>query len=217
MDFHNNVVDPADLPRLEVIALLPVSRRFAPYQVLSGLWRWVLLVTGAWFIASMGNAPAMIPPLVAAVFAALGVTTTTVAWLEARRRGFALREHDLLYRKGLFIRTTTVLPLVRIQHVETVSGPLERLFKLERLTCYTAGGSSADLELAGLEQDSAERVRRHLLAHIRKQTPEPGQVAAPAHPAARAESRADSGTAPRGTAPRGGRAGRGANEADAND
>ena len=121
---------------------------------------------------SSGGRSEEFPPAGDLRFAGLVVALTLVAaglaWLEARRRAWGLREHDLIYRSGLFVRTTSVLPLARVQHVETVSGPLERAFGLVRLSCFTAGGLSSDLVVAGLDSATAERVRSHLLGRIRE-------------------------------------------------
>ncbi|TVS09872.1 MAG: hypothetical protein EA419_12095, partial [Wenzhouxiangella sp.] len=107
--------------------------------------------------------PGWLPVVPAVAMAWFGL----IAFLDARRRGWALREHDLIYRSGLIWQRTAILPFCRIQHVETASGPLERLFGLMRVRCFTAGGMAADLSVEGLDQVSARRVRQHLLEQIR--------------------------------------------------
>ncbi len=166
LEFHNEPVDPDTLPAWEAVELEPISPRYAPCR---------LLTIGGWS-ALAAAAVALSPPLeafplagdwrmAAGVFAA-GALAAAIAWMEARRRAWGLREHDLIYRSGLIVRRTVVLPLARVQHVETISGPLERAFGLVRLACYTAGGLSTDLVVAGLERDTAERVRHYLLGRI---------------------------------------------------
>jgi membrane protein YdbS with pleckstrin-like domain len=59
-----------------------------------------------------------------------------------------------------------VLPLARLQHVETLSNPVERAFGLVRLSCFTAGGRGADLILEGLPVERAEAIKQHLLARL---------------------------------------------------
>ncbi|MFY0990559.1 PH domain-containing protein [Halomonas sp. C05BenzN] len=173
---HTNLpLDPERLPRLEAIPLTPVSPRLAPCQALQQLWRWWLLA----LLASL--VPLSEPPLadwqgtLAIGIAGLGLVLAVFAWVEARRRAYGLREHDLCYRRGLWVRRTQVLPLVRLQHVETLSTPLERAFGLVRLACFTAGGGGADLVLEGLPADRAEAVKRYLLARLESEsgTPEP--------------------------------------------
>ena len=108
-------------------------------------------------------------PLVPAVLLWLGLTaaaTTALVWpgIDVPRRGYALRAHDILFRKGVLWRSVTAIPFNRIQHVETSSTPLDRRFGLATLQLFTAGGSGADLKIDGLDRDLAERMRQDILA-----------------------------------------------------
>ena len=179
MTLHNPTVDPATLDQPEPMRLTAVAPRYAAYRVLGVSLRWVIaglvLALAVMPGAELEGAEAAARwwPLLVAGLAVLHVL---VAWREARARAWGLREHDLVYRSGLVVRRTMVLPFNRIQHVETLSGPLERAFGLLRVVCYTAGGLSADLVVSGLEQPDAERVRQYLLGRIRDldpDTPEP--------------------------------------------
>ncbi len=64
------------------------------------------------------------------------------------------QEIDLLH--GVFIKTRTLIPMVRVQHVDTVQGPLLRHFGLSSVTVSTAAGSH---EIPALADDVAERLR----------------------------------------------------------
>lgn len=76
-----------------------------------------------------------------------------------RRRSYALRDKDLTYKKGWIFYSTTTIPFNRIQHTEVSQGPLERRFELCSLKIYTAGGSTSDLSIPGLEEDEAQQLR----------------------------------------------------------
>jgi len=43
-------------------------------------------------------------------------------------------------KKGIFWRSHTVIPISRIQHVSSKSGPLQNIFKLATVEIHTAGG-----------------------------------------------------------------------------
>ena len=79
------------------------------------------------------------------------------------RRGYALRDKDILFRKGVLWQSVTAVPFNRIQHVETSSTPLDRKFGLATLQLFTAGGSSGDLKIDGLGEDIAEQLRVFIL------------------------------------------------------
>ncbi len=88
------------------------------------------------------------------------------AWHSVPRKGYAIREHDLLFRKGLFWQSMTAVPFNRVQHVETKRGPLERQLGLSSLMFFTAGGTSGDMAIPGLEAEAAEELRDFILTRI---------------------------------------------------
>lgn len=166
--FSNLPVDMDALPHVEDVPFRPVSSRYPVYRLVSHGIVWALVIPALMIAALLGFEFIIIytaSPLVLLVPAAL------VAWmsyLEARRRAWALRDHDLLYRSGLIFHKTLILPLSRVQHVESSSGPIERAFDLMRVTCFTAGGQQADLVVKGLRSEDAERVRLYLLRQIQR-------------------------------------------------
>lgn len=90
------------------------------------------------------------------------------AWpfLSVPRMGYALREHDILYKSGVFWRTVTAVPFNRIQHVEKSSTPLDRRFQIASLQIFTAGGSGGDLKIHGLPSRVAEQIRSFILDKV---------------------------------------------------
>lgn len=164
--FSNLSIDPDALPTVERAHLTPVSPRLAPCVALQQLWRWLLITAVVLLFPVASEALSARQPLFAAAVGALGVAMVALGWYEARRRAYGVREHDIIYRRGLLIRRTQVLPLVRLQHVETLSSPIERAFGLVRLACFTAGGRGADLLLEGLPAPRAEAVKQYLLSRL---------------------------------------------------
>lgn len=77
-------------------------------------------------------------------------------------RGYILRELDITYRKGWVFHHQITVPFNRIQHTEVSHGPIDRLFKLKQLEIYTAGGSSSDLSISGLDPQEAERLKEYI-------------------------------------------------------
>lgn len=96
-------------------------------------------------------------------WAVVGVLMLTWPTLSLPRRGYVLRDKDILFRHGVVWRSVTAIPFNRIQHVETSSTPLDRKFALATLQLFTAGGSSGDLKIDGLAHDVAEQLRHFIL------------------------------------------------------
>ncbi|GGX80784.1 membrane protein [Litchfieldella qijiaojingensis] len=166
MTFSNSSVEPDTLPAVEEARLTSVSPRLAPCVALQQMWRWLLLTTLALLFPVTNATLAVWQPWFAAGVGGLGAMMIVAGWLEAKRRAYGVREHDVIYHRGLLIHRTQVLPLVRLQHVETLSSPIERAFGLVRLACFTAGGRGADLLLEGLPARRAEAVKHYLLSRL---------------------------------------------------
>ena len=86
-----------------------------------------------------------------------------------RYRGYAIREHDLMYKKGVIWRSTTIVPFNRVQHVETQQGVLQRRFELTTLNVFTAGGMKADLTISGMDVEVTDGIKTMLLNRIQSE------------------------------------------------
>lgn len=172
MTFSNEPLVVERLPRLDAAPLTPVSRRLAPCQALLRSGHWLLMTLVA-ALVPLGDSPLVAwQPWLAAIVGGVGAVMVVLTWVEARRRAYGLRERDICYRRGLLVQRLQVLPVARLQHVETLSNPLERLFGLVRLACFTAGGRGADLLIEGLPAERAEAVKQHLLACLDASLPD---------------------------------------------
>ncbi len=164
--FSNDAIDPGLLPEFQRASLHPVSPRFVYYAVTANVVSWAVVIALVIAVPRLPMVNFELPAWLPLVPLALMLWSCLVGALDANRRRWVLREHDLIYRSGLIWQRTAILPFARIQHVETASGPIERLFGLMRVKCFTAGGMSADLTVEGLERDAARRVRQYLLEQI---------------------------------------------------
>lgn len=83
-----------------------------------------------------------------------------------KKRGFAVREKDILYKRGLISTTTTMIPFNRIQHVAMHEGAFSRIFDLAQIQIFTAGGNSSDIKISGIEKEKAENIKELLMQKI---------------------------------------------------
>jgi membrane protein YdbS with pleckstrin-like domain len=82
------------------------------------------------------------------------------------KRKYALREKDISYKSGLFVKTITTVPFSRIQHVETDEKPISRIFGLSSLSVFTAGDSSDDLVIKGILKEEALQIKEFISTKI---------------------------------------------------
>jgi membrane protein YdbS with pleckstrin-like domain len=89
----------------------------------------------------------------------------TVALTPRRVRsiGFALREDDLVFRRGIAWQRVVAIPYGRMQLVDITRGPLARALGLAELKFVTAAASSA-IVIPGLPFERAEELRDRLVA-----------------------------------------------------
>lgn len=83
-----------------------------------------------------------------------------------KKRGLAIREKDILYKRGLISTTTTMIPFNRVQHVAMHEGVFSRIFNLAQIQIFTAGGSTSDVKISGIEKEKAESIKELLMQKI---------------------------------------------------
>jgi len=111
-----------------------------------------LLVGGAfggWVLLRVADAPWLVAalPLVAA-FVISALSVGVMPDLRWRRWRYEIREDEVDLQRGIFWVSRTLVPLARIQHVDTQSGPLQRRFGLATVVFYTAAGPNQIPELS---------------------------------------------------------------------
>ena len=87
----------------------------------------------------------------------IGVERRYAAW------GYLEREDDLVVRRGVLVRRTSVVPYGRMQYVDVTAGPLDRRLGLATVTMHTAAAAT-DASVPGLLAAEAARLRDHLAA-----------------------------------------------------
>jgi membrane protein YdbS with pleckstrin-like domain len=68
-----------------------------------------------------------------------------------RHLTYRIDEAGITIHDGVFWRTRSALPRMRIQHTDVYQGPLQRRFGVATLKLYTAGSRFTRIELPGLE------------------------------------------------------------------
>ena len=103
---------------------------------------------------------------------------TALAWLIAAvtivsfpsrrvsRWGYKIGEGQLRVARGWLFRTDTIVPFVRVQHIDVGQGPIERWFGLSHLIVHTSGTHNSTVTLPGLSSDLAAAMRETIRRHI---------------------------------------------------
>jgi membrane protein YdbS with pleckstrin-like domain len=84
-----------------------------------------------------------------------------------RRLGYAIDERLLRTVRGWLFHADTIVPFVRVQHIDVVRGPVDKLFGTASLIVHTAGTHNSIVTLPGLSPDRAAEIREAIRSEIR--------------------------------------------------
>ena len=170
-NFTNDTIDTSQLPKFEEVAFTALHPKYFKVVLIN-----LLIVIGLLILI-----PSLVSVLKPELFSGriwmiLGIVIPIVSTLIVafsiigfKKKGFAFRNHDVLFRHGIIATNTIVIPYNRVQHVALHEGLVSRYFGLAKIEIFTAGGSSSDIEIPGIEKEQAENIKQLLMGKIQKQ------------------------------------------------
>jgi uncharacterized protein len=171
--FENLSVDPNELPGLSDFEFRSIDKGYLKVSILSSILFFLIFVAGAIAIIEFSEIEDKVISYLISLSSIVVLFSLNfiITVLGFKKKQYALRQRDIVYTKGLIWSVRTTVPFNRIQHAELKQGPIERIFKLNSLKIYTAGGQSSDLVIPGLPEDVALNIKDFVL----KKTAEDGQ------------------------------------------
>lgn len=172
-DFSNKPLDVDTLPDYEKVPLNTMHKDYLKVMYFSvGIFMMILALGLIIFYVFNSFISEYILVFSGLYFAFLGLNFWLTR-LRFKKRGYALREKDIIYQRGVLSTHTTIVPFNRIQHVAINEPVILRLFDLAALQIYTAGGSSSDLQLSGLTKAQAHKIKSFLMLEIASEVEAP--------------------------------------------
>ncbi len=147
-----------------------IDELIGPSQTLEpeiqGVWAIQSTVSAAVLGVVASVAFSIVPPggawIGGVVFVLATVLGVVFSVLRYRIWTYQVRKDSLYLKRGVLTRVNTVAPYVRIQHVDTRRGPIERIFGLATTVVYTAGSRGADVSIPGLTPERANDLQARL-------------------------------------------------------
>lgn len=149
-----------------------ISKKLAPSII--GVWRWAGTAGNSIFIGipvlyysffGMQNVHLwVLSVLVLIVLFILILNLTILPPLRWKKWRYSIDQNEIGLLRGILIETETLIPLSRVQHVDTRQGPLLRWFGLSSVTISTAATTH---EIPGLDEVIAGKVRRDISKYAR--------------------------------------------------
>jgi membrane protein YdbS with pleckstrin-like domain len=84
-----------------------------------------------------------------------------------QRLRYRLHPNLLQVLRGWLFHTDTIVPFVRVQHIDVTRGPWDKLFGTATLVVHTAGTHNSIVTLPGLSPERAGEIRELIRGHIR--------------------------------------------------
>jgi len=119
-----------------------------PSWALSHSWEWL---------------PVWAAPLVMAL---LGLWSILLAPRRWARWGWAWTGKELHVASGWLVRSHTIVPAARVQHIDVTQGPVQRMFGVATLVLHTAGTAGSEVDLPGISRETAEEIRDAIREHL---------------------------------------------------
>jgi len=148
--------------------LCPVDPAYTNVLRISIALGWLPVAVGA-TIADILVMPRIDGPYGLLTAAAWLFATLAIVVFPARRYahiGYAMGRDDLRVARGFLFRTDTIVPFVRVQHIDVGQGPVERRYGLSHLVVHTSGTHNSMVILPGLPSDMVAAMRETIRHHI---------------------------------------------------
>lgn len=151
---------PADLQQVEPAYRNALRARAAVF--------WVPLFVAALIVDRTVMASTSFAGLLPALAGAIALSAIMVAPDRIYRRlGYALDGRLLRTVRGWLFHTDTIVPFVRVQHIDVMRGPFDKMFGTATLVVHTAGTHNSVVILPGLSPDRAAEIREAIRHEIR--------------------------------------------------
>jgi membrane protein YdbS with pleckstrin-like domain len=170
-NFTNDTIDTSQLPKFEEVTFTNLHPKYFKVVLINLLIviSILILVPSLVFILKpelFSGRIWMIFGILLSIISSLIILFSIIGF---KKKGFAFRNHDVLFRHGIIATNTIVIPYNRVQHVALHEGLVSRYFGLAKIEIFTAGGSSSDIEIPGIEKEQAENIKQLLMGKIQKQ------------------------------------------------
>jgi membrane protein YdbS with pleckstrin-like domain len=168
-NFTNETIDTTQLPKFEEVVF---SKLHASYWKINLIQIAVfILIVSIGVVAALSTVEELQPfqMQICIGVAMLFLLILLFSRIGYIKKGFAFRNHDVLFKHCFIATNTIVIPYNRIQHVALHEGIISRFFGLAKIEIFTAGGNSSDIEIPGIEKEQAENIKQLLMGKIQKE------------------------------------------------
>jgi membrane protein YdbS with pleckstrin-like domain len=167
-EFTNQVVELIDLPTTKDVHYQPLEASYLTTERIGFgiVMLLIAVVAGLAFFFIEDIQRFWIISGVSLAYLLLGTLYWVAETWSFQNSGYVIREHDLLFKSGWWVRSVRVVPFNRVQHLSVEVGMIERYFGLASVHIYTAGAAQADFSLYGIRAETARQIKEFISAKL---------------------------------------------------
>lgn len=167
--FTNETIDITLLPKFEEVEFSALHPNYWKVILISLVIFFLIIGIGVGLAVSFNEELSPFITPLGIIYVVLLLMVLFFSRIGFKKKGFAFRKHDVLFRHGIIATNTLVIPYNRVQHVALHEGLLSRFFGLAKIEIFTAGASSSDIHIPGIAKEQAENIKQLLMGKIQKQ------------------------------------------------
>jgi membrane protein YdbS with pleckstrin-like domain len=168
-NFTNETIDTTQLPKFQEVEFSVLHPSYWKVKLISLTVFFLITGIGVGLVLYFNEELFLYIYYFSIAYLVLLLMALMFSRISFNKKGFAFRNHDVLFRHGIIATNTLVIPYNRVQHVALHEGLLSRFFGLAKIEIFTAGGRSSDIEIPGIAKDQAENIKQLLMGKIQKQ------------------------------------------------
>jgi membrane protein YdbS with pleckstrin-like domain len=176
MKYENPIIPYDDIPQFASIQLAPVEKAYKKVLYINWtIFYSIFIITAICLFVFIKSFQLIW--LIALVFILLALAVgLTIASIEIgyKNKAWALREKDIIFKKGWIFHATHIIPFVKVQHCVVNSGPIGRKYGLASIKLNTASSNNIDISIHGLKQETADQLKAFIMSKI--EADEPAQI-----------------------------------------
>ncbi|MCW3837920.1 PH domain-containing protein [Sphingomonas canadensis] len=152
---------------IDIVPLEPLERGQLHVMRVRGAFTALVLiglaVAAELILAERFPLPGLVAAPVLLIAIWVGLIAPSRRW---RHWGYAFTGSELHVAHGWLFQVHTIVPVVRVQHIDVAQGPLQRAFGVATLVLHTAGTDASTVGLPGISRETAEDIRDSIRARI---------------------------------------------------
>ena len=168
-NFTNETIDTNQLPKFEEVTFTVLDSNYWKVTLINAFLFFLTLGVGLGVFLFFNQKFSSFLIEISVAFVVLLLFVLLFSRISFKNKAFAFRTHDVLFRHGVLATNTIIIPYNRVQHVALHERIVSRYFGLATIEIFTAGGSSSDIIIPGIQKEQAESIKQLLMGKIQKQ------------------------------------------------